>query len=87
MSIAPGYPMTQVKRVEDPATLYRYLLAMIVRLARHGLIHCDFNEFNLLIDDELRVTLIDFPQMVSVSHPNADMCDAPAATASATCRR
>ena len=33
--------------------------------------HCDFNEFNLLVDDEERVTLIDFPQMVSTSHLNA----------------
>jgi len=34
-------------------------------------VHCDFNEFNLLVDDEERVTLIDFPQMVSTSHLNA----------------
>ena len=33
--------------------------------------HCDFNEFNLLVDDEEKVTLIDFPQMVSTSHLNA----------------
>ena len=36
-----------------------------------GLVHCDFNEFNLLVDDEEKVTLIDFPQMVSTSHLNA----------------
>ena len=33
--------------------------------------HCDFNEFNLLVDDDERVTLIDFPQMVSTSHLTA----------------
>ena len=44
---------------------------LIVRLAGVGLIHCDFNEFNLLVDDEENVTMIDFPQMVSTSHINA----------------
>lgn len=44
---------------------------LIVRLAEHGLIHCDFNEFNLLIDDNERLTMIDFPQMVSTSHKDA----------------
>lgn len=46
-------------------------MELISRLASKGLIHCDFNEFNLLIDDDEEMTVIDFPQMVSVSHPNA----------------
>lgn len=45
---------------------------LIIRLAQHGLIHCDFNEFNLMIDDEENITLIDFPQMVSTTHENAE---------------
>ena len=44
---------------------------LIVRLANHGLIHGDFNEFNLMIGDDGSVTMYDFPQMVSTSHPNA----------------
>tara|TARA_R110002050_G_scaffold253160_2_gene391334 strand:- start:1577 stop:1723 length:147 start_codon:yes stop_codon:yes gene_type:complete len=48
-------------------------MALIVRLAEHGLIHCDLNEYNLLIDDKENITLIDFPQMVSMSHRNAEM--------------
>ena len=45
---------------------------MLVDLAEHGLIHGDFNEYNMLIDDDLNLTLIDFPQMVSTSHDNAE---------------
>jgi RIO kinase 2 len=46
---------------------------LIVKLAEYGLIHCDFNEFNLMVNEETEeVTLIDFPQMVSTSHENAD---------------
>ncbi|KAF5842584.1 RIO1 family-domain-containing protein [Dunaliella salina] len=51
-------------------------MELISRLASKGLIHCDFNEFNLLITEDEEITLIDFPQMVSVSHANAqDMFD------------
>jgi RIO kinase 2 len=44
---------------------------LMVRLARCGLVHCDFNEFNMFIDEDDSITIIDFPQMVSVDHPNA----------------
>ena len=46
---------------------------LIVRLACSGLIHGDFNEFNLLLTSEDEPILIDFPQMVSTSHVNAEM--------------
>ena len=45
---------------------------LIVRLAEHGLIHGDFNEFNLLIKSNGEPILIDFPQMISTSHSNAE---------------
>lgn len=48
------------------------MMGMVVQLARHGLIHGDFNEYNLILDPEsFEFTLIDFPQMVSTSHENA----------------
>ena len=47
-------------------------MELITRLAGRGLIHCDFNEFNLMVGEDEALTLIDFPQMVSVSHANAE---------------
>jgi len=42
-------------------------------LAESGLIHGDFNEFNLLVKkDTEEIIVIDFPQMTSTDHPNAD---------------
>jgi len=54
---------------------------LIVRLARAGLIHGDFNEFNILLreadpdneEDQPEPILIDFPQMVSTDHLNAEL--------------
>lgn len=53
--------------------LYSELMNLIVRLARSGLIHGDFNEFNLLVTNDNKPIMIDFPQMVSTSHRNAEM--------------
>ncbi|PSN61914.1 RIO1-domain-containing protein [Corynespora cassiicola Philippines] len=80
MSLVDAFPMRQISSVADPASLYAELLALIVRLAQLGLIHGDFNEFNILIEEKeeadgkitLIPTVIDFPQMVSISHPNAE---------------
>ncbi|CAO2182096.1 unnamed protein product [Urochloa humidicola] len=73
MSLVQGYPLVQVKELQNPDDVFDTILGLIVRLAEHGLIHCDFNEFNIMIDDDEKITVIDFPQMVSVSHRNAQM--------------
>ncbi|KAG6541263.1 hypothetical protein Mapa_017314 [Marchantia paleacea] len=73
MSLVPGYPLVQVKELANPHVAFETIMNLIVRLAQHGLIHCDFNEFNLMIDDNDQIIMIDFPQMVSVSHKNAQM--------------
>uniref|UniRef100_A0A8B9SFP3 Serine/threonine-protein kinase RIO2 n=1 Tax=Apteryx owenii TaxID=8824 RepID=A0A8B9SFP3_APTOW len=72
MELINGYPLCQVRQMEDPASVYSELMDLIVKLANHGLIHGDFNEFNLILDNDDHVTMIDFPQMISTSHPNAE---------------
>ncbi|KAI4652575.1 uncharacterized protein J4E79_008882 [Alternaria viburni] len=80
MSLIDAFPMRQISKVGNPQELYGELLAIIVRLAQHGLIHGDFNEFNILVEERtekdgslsLVPTLIDFPQMVSIDHANAE---------------
>lgn len=58
--------------MKHPGRVYSKLMNLIVRLAKYGLIHGDFNEFNILVTEEEEIVLIDFPQMVSTSHPNAE---------------
>lgn len=68
----PLHP-TQVRELENPDYVYEQVIRMLVRMAEYGLVHCDLNEFNLMVDEDENVTMIDFPQMVSVSHVNAKM--------------
>lgn len=107
MELIDAFPLRQIQSVPDPAGLYAELIDVILRLASFGLIHGDFNEFNILIkeigvpsepgtangkvnDDKasqmpdaksgeamaiptITPVIIDFPQMVSIDHANAEM--------------
>ncbi|MCL7048440.1 hypothetical protein MKW94_002966 [Papaver nudicaule] len=73
MGLVQGYSLVQVKEIQNPDIVFETIIGLVVRLAEVGLIHCDFNEFNIMIDDDEKVTMIDFPQMVSVNHRNAEM--------------
>ncbi|KAF8735490.1 hypothetical protein AX14_001984 [Amanita brunnescens Koide BX004] len=73
MELIDAYPLRQITQVPHPGKLYSTLMDLIVRFAKAGLIHGDFNEFNILIRrDSGDPVVIDFPQMVSTSHENAE---------------
>ena len=61
MSLVKAYPMTQIAVIPKPEKVYKTLMGLIIKLAEYGLVHGDFNEFNLMIDDDYKVTMIDFP--------------------------
>jgi RIO kinase 2 len=71
MSLIKAYPMVNIKGLSNPETVYHALIQQIINFAEHGLVHGDFNEFNLMINDQEDITVIDFPQMTSTSHLNA----------------
>jgi RIO kinase 2 len=46
---SPAEPLVlQIRQLRDPRKVYEGLMELISRLAGLGLVHCDFNEFNLL---------------------------------------
>ncbi|KAK5121468.1 hypothetical protein LTR85_005301 [Meristemomyces frigidus] len=78
MEFIDSFPLRMIESVPDPGKMYGELMDMIVALAKRGLIHGDFNEFNILVKEEtvggkveLKPILIDFPQTVSTNHANA----------------
>lgn len=38
-----------MKQLQNPETIFEQIIGIVVRLAEHGLIHCDFNEFNIMV--------------------------------------
>lgn len=83
MELIDAPSLRQISEIPDPAVLYGRLIDLILDLAKLGLIHGDFNEFNILIqetpksdaaDAEIILTpiIIDFPQTLSIDHANAE---------------
>jgi RIO kinase 2 len=73
MELVNGYPLTNVCEVGNVDELYDDLMNLIMRFGNAGVIHGDFNEFNIMVTDDGKPVIIDFPQMLSISHPNAQM--------------
>jgi len=73
MDLVQGFPLQNVAEVDDPADLYDKLMNLLLKFAGCGVIHGDFNEFNIMLDDDGNPIIIDFPQMVSTAHPEAKM--------------
>lgn len=71
MELVPGTVLNNVVGLANPEKVYRRALDLMIHLAESGLIHGDFNEFNLMVTEEEKVIMIDFPQMVSINHRNA----------------
>jgi len=66
-----GRLLAHIDELKNPSKTFHQCMDVLVRLAQNGLIHGDFNEFNLMITDAGEdLVMIDFPQMVSTSHPN-----------------
>jgi len=71
MSYLDAVPLYRIRSLKQPHAVLERLMRLLVRLARAGIIHGDFNEFNLMVDGDEKVTLIDFPQIVHLGHQNA----------------
>jgi RIO kinase 2 len=77
MSHVPGKTLYQVNindiGEEDAEEILAVIYNIIHRLGCVGIIHGDLNEFNLIVNvDSLKVTVIDFPQIVHMNHENAE---------------
>ncbi len=67
-----GYDLNLVNTIDDPEFVYEQVLDFIKQSWDAGFIHGDLSEFNIIINDEAEITVIDFPQAEKTNHPNAD---------------
>lgn len=72
MELIDGTPLCNVRDINDTEKLYDELMNIICKLADHGVIHGDFNEFNIMLTSEEKPIIIDFPQMISTDHAEAE---------------
>lgn len=72
MELIQGTLLNHILEVENVEGLYDELMNLIVRFADSGVIHGDMNEFNIILNVDEKPIIIDFPQMISTEHPNAE---------------
>ena len=71
MELVDGYLLQNITEVDDAGELYNKLMNLLVKFANHGVIHGDYNEFNIMLNHDGDPIIIDFPQMVSTAHQDA----------------
>ncbi|KCZ80049.1 Atypical/RIO/RIO2 protein kinase [Anncaliia algerae PRA339] len=66
MEYLDGYTLLNDVEINNKEKVYNSLCYFLIDLYNIGLIHGDFNEFNILIGRNEEIKVIDFPQMISV---------------------
>lgn len=68
-----GVPLFKVRELPEPEKILRKILDNVALAYREaGIIHADLSEFNVLVSQSEGILLIDWPQHVTLEHPNAD---------------
>ena len=71
MQFIDSYQLSRVNEINNIEVVYNTLTSLVYKLAEKGLVHGDFNEFNILISKNEKITMIDFTQMISRDHTKA----------------
>jgi RIO kinase 2 len=71
MEMEMGIPLYKVKELDDAKSVLSSTLLAIHGCYDVGMVHGDLSEFNILLTAEHRIVLIDWPQAIKKTHPNA----------------
>ena len=71
MQLIRGTQLSDIISLEDPQLFLDDILEDVRLAYRAGVIHTDLSEYNILVDGEGEVWIIDWPQYTSTDHPNA----------------
>lgn len=72
MSYIEGYNLSDVDRLDDPGAFLDDIIQNVRRALFAGVIHTDLSEFNIVVQPDGGILLIDWPQFVYRNHPNAE---------------
>jgi RIO kinase 2 len=71
MSLLNGYELGSTT-LENPAIVLENIIVQVKSAYGCGVVHADLSEYNVIVFATEKVALIDWPQWVPASHPNAD---------------
>jgi RIO kinase 2 len=71
MNRIDGLRLVNIHELEDPKITLQNILHNIGTAYKYNMINSDLSEYNVLLDSKNNIWIIDWPQVVSRSHPNA----------------
>jgi RIO kinase 2 len=66
-----GHQLSDIPSLDDPNFFFDEIIENIHKAYKAGVIHADMSEFNILVSNEGGIYLIDWPQYIASTHPNA----------------
>jgi len=73
MGMIEGAELAEFSEVSDPEKTLKEILSNIRRAyVEAGVIHADLSEFNIILQPNWHILIIDWPQYVKKDHPNAE---------------
>lgn len=67
-----GRQLSEVINIDDPDILLDEIIEEVHKSYKAGIIHADLSEFNIVVSEENKVYIIDWPQYIPLNHPNAE---------------
>ena len=67
-----GIRLIEMKNLENPRQIFYKVFEQIRIAYKENIINSDLSEYNILLDGNNDVWIIDWPQAVSLEHPNAE---------------
>jgi len=73
MGFIEGAELYRVPEVPNPDEVLDEILENVrIAYRKAGVIHADLSEFNVVLNPDFHILIIDWPQFVTVDHPNAE---------------
>lgn len=72
MSHVDGVLLNNVQTLSDPEKVFNEIIDVTVNLLKIGVVHADLTQFNIIVKDDLSITIIDFPQCLRYTDPEAE---------------
>lgn len=71
MSYIEGHQLSDVAFLDVPEEFLDDIIKNIRIAYKAGVVHSDLSEYNVLVDNEAEVWIIDWPQYITIDHPNS----------------
>ena len=71
MSYIEGHQLSDVAFLDVPEEFLDDIIENVRIAYKAGVVHSDLSEYNVLVDNEAEVWIIDWPQYITIDHPNS----------------